>query len=254
MVEPRLKAEQLAKILGVSENYVARMLARFRDSGIEIEYDFKKGSYVGRIEQQLENSIVGPFAKKLKREIAKAEFSKPPIKFVRTLDRYTVAQFAEFMGVTTANIYNQLNGSKGQKFAAGWVAYQVAPRASYQITRAEVGRDGKFVVPKDIKATAHMYILGEGSQLTGKALQGLCRFPDCEKPEMARGLCDTHYYQARKHPERFKGIIDPKKKTSPSSETKLGSPKTTRKVSARKQPKKSTSKPKSIQPPLEETG
>lgn len=211
ITEPRMKAADIATLLDVSPNYIARMLARFREAGINIEYDYKKMQYVGKFEEQLGATILGPFAKKLKRAITTAEFSKPPIKFVTSLDRYTVAQFSEMLGVSPQNVYNGINGYKGQKLPTGWVAYQSTDGGNWMIVKARTDRSGKkYEVPPEIELNSHRYVLGAGDALKGKQKASHCKYPACQEATMSRGLCSVHYYQARRHPEKFEGIIEPK--------------------------------------------
>lgn len=208
MTEPRMKADAVAKMLGVSPNYIARLLMKYRDAGVDIRYDFKNEKYVGKFNEQLSDSVLGSFAKKLRTTVSKAAFSKPPVEFVTSLDRYTVPEFSQFIGTTTANVYNALNAYKGQSLPTGWVAYQNQGSGRWNIVRARTDRSGKhFEVPPEIVSSAHRYVLGAGEILKGKAKTGLCAYPDCTEGAAVKALCRAHYFKARRHPERFVGII-----------------------------------------------
>lgn len=210
ITEPRLTADKLAKMLDVSPNYIAKMLVRYRDAGIHIEYDFSQKKYVGKFSEQLERTILGPFAKKLKRAVARAEFSQPKVRFVHTLESYTVQQFAELMKVSDTNIYNGLNGYKGQQFPAGYVAYKTGKRTSWIIVKAETDRTGtKYRVPKSVLDIAYRYVIGSESALPPKAKSSKCNVVGCQNHVQARGLCGTHYQEARRHPERYDDIVEP---------------------------------------------
>ena len=209
LTEPRIKSNELAEALGVSPNYIVRMIGRFRDAGLDISYDFDKQQYVGKFNEQMSKSMLGPYARKLKSVISRAEFSKPPVRFVSTLDRYTTSQFAAHMGVTLANVSNMLMGYKGQKLPAGWIGYQTKPNGRWFIQRAATDRSGKkYIVPDHIQEIAHKYVIGEGDAVDFKAKKSECNVPKCGKLVFARGLCSEHYYKARRHPEQYKGLID----------------------------------------------
>lgn len=196
--EPRIKANELAKTLDVSTNYVARMISRFREAGLDIDYDFQKGQYVGKFTDQLAKTVLGTYSKKLRKVIREAEFSQPPVRFIDSLERYDLAQFAAKMGTSPQNIYNMIIDYKGQKLPAGWVAYQLAPAGKWFVVAMRKDRTGsKFELP-DVVTTAHSYKVGEGDPVSIKSKAIACAVPKCGLPPVARGFCQTHYQADRR--------------------------------------------------------
>jgi DNA-binding Lrp family transcriptional regulator len=206
LTEPRLTQTELSNAVGVTPNVIARMLGRFRQAGLVVEYDYSNERYRVNLADKLERSVLGPFAKKIRKSISESEKTKPPVKFIASLDRYTVPEWADAFGTSPENVYNMITGYKGQKLPAGWVAYQMKPRTRWFLKKMETDRSGlKFVLP-DIVNEAHEYHEGTGEPLTKKGKKGKCLFPKCPEPLLAKGMCNGHYYQVRRHPEMLDGL------------------------------------------------
>ena len=199
LTEPRLKSHQIAKALGVSQNHVAQMIGRFRDAGVDIEYDHEDRLYVGKFADQLSESILGGFAKKLKKIVEESLVVQPPVRFISTLEQYTVTEFAKAHGMSPANVYNGIAGYKGQSLPTGWVAYQMAEKGRWMLRRMNVTPAGKDVVPPEIIKNAFTYVTGAGEAVrpVKKKAPGCLVGPECDEPVYAKGFCKPHYYQAR---------------------------------------------------------
>jgi hypothetical protein len=207
LTEPRIKANELALMLDRTPNHIARMIMRFRDAGLDISYDWSTESYTGKFTEQLKESILGEFSKKLKKAVRESEQTKPPQVFVSSLARYTPKQFAEQFGTTPQNVYNMISEYKGQGLPTGWVAYQLKERGNWFLMKMETDRSGKKYLIPAICKDAFSYKVGTGKPAT---LEGnkdrtkeLCVAPECGEERLGKGLCKAHYYQARRHPERF---------------------------------------------------
>jgi hypothetical protein len=206
MVDPKLKADDLAKIAGLTPNGVARLLGELRDAGFDVHYDYSKEKYVGKLTADLEESILGPVAQKIRRAVSKSEASRPPVRLVSSLERYTVPQFAELTGDTPSNVYNKITGYKGAKLPAGWVAYQNTERGKWMVQKMVADRTGtKFTLPENVKEAAQ-YVIGEGDPQRMRARPLKCLVCD-ETNVVARGLCGAHYQDARRHPDKYKALL-----------------------------------------------
>jgi biotin operon repressor len=206
LVEPRLSQPQLAKVIGVTPGNVMNMIERFREAGLEFEYDFAKKQYVGKFSETLEKTLLGSFAKKLKTAVKEAQ-TPPALKFVSEIERYTLVEFAQMMGTTPQNIYNMIIGYKGQALPAGWVAYQLTASGKWFLKKMLTDRTGqKFVLPPNIKEAAR-YVIGSGDPMSikDKALQK-CIMGDGDSVA-AKGLCMKHYQDSRRHLEKYAAIL-----------------------------------------------
>jgi plasmid maintenance system antidote protein VapI len=207
--EPRIKAHELAEAIGVTPNYIAQMLMRLRQAGIDIEYDFKEQRYVGKFSEQFERGLMGAFLKKFRRQVLKADFSQPPVKFVDSLERYELSEFAEKIGTSRNNVYNMISGYKGLSLPPGWIAIQREPRKKWMVQKMPTDRSGKrYELPKSIEGV-HKYVVGGTEIVPLNEKRSTCGYPECENPVFARGLCNQHYYRARRHPEKFAAYIQP---------------------------------------------
>lgn len=206
LAEPRVKAAQLAQILEQSPSNVARLIARFRESGLTIDYDFSSETYKVDFTESLQKSLLGKYAKKLRRIVSDTQASKTPVKFVSSLDRYSLPQWAEMHGTTPQNVYNMIIGYKGAHLPSGWVAYQMMDRGKWLIQKMDRDRTGtKYAVPSNLKEAFRM-VTGTGAEASDRVTQirrMQCAVRGCKDGILSRGLCSAHYYMSRRSPGRF---------------------------------------------------
>lgn len=204
LADPHATASTLAKAVGLGESWVNIMVMRFRDAGLDIEYDRRSGRYRVDLGDKI-TAKLEPMAKRLRKAIEEVQSEKPEVKFVHSLDRYSVKQFADHIGGTPSNVYNMISGYKGAKLPAGWCAYQLAGQGKWWVQKmSRNGADTKFEVPA-VALNAKSLVVGEGEQLGKKDLiaASTCIVADCKKPVMSRGFCADHYYKARRHPDKY---------------------------------------------------
>lgn len=210
LAEPRVDASILARMVGMSENWVNKMMSSFREAGVNIEYDRPNKRYSVGLSDEITEGILGKIAAKLRREIGQAKFSQPPVRFVSSLDRYTVREFSQYLGTTPQNIYNMISGYKGAELPSGWCAFQLSEGGKWFIQRMPTDKTGKvFRLPDNVKEGAHSVIVGKGNPVKGTrelVERSVCAVPKCGEPILAKRLCNGHYYQARRHPEEFKNL------------------------------------------------
>lgn len=207
LAHPKISAAQLAKATDQSPSSIARLIARFRDAGIGIDYDFSTESYIIDFKESLQKSVLGRYSKKLSRILNQAAKARTPVKFVQSLDRYSLPEFAAAHGYTPQNVYNMIIGYKGAHLPAGWVAYQMQDRAKWHVQRMVRDRSGKnWVVPDNVKE-AFKFVVGEGEEVGSKAKQlsrSKCNVKTCDKNAFSKGLCQPHYYMKRRSPAKFR--------------------------------------------------
>jgi biotin operon repressor len=204
LAEPKIPAATLGKSLGLTENFVNQMMMRFRNAGLEVEYDFGKAQYRLNFSNKL-NQKLESYANRLKAAIESAPQPSPQVKFVQSLDRYSVKQFADMLGGTPSNVYNMISGYKGAKLPAGWCAYQIASAGKWWIVKmARNAADTKWEIPA-VARDAHSIVVGEGEPKTEKEVleESRCIVRGCKAPAMARGFCYYHYYDARRNPDKY---------------------------------------------------
>lgn len=210
LAEPRVSAEALGKALGVSAAWVHKMTGILRESGLDIEFDRIKGQYSVGLSEELQKGLLGKYSARLKRSITTHELKNPPIRFVTSLERYDVRQFAEYLGSSPQNVYNMIAGYKGQALPAGWVAYQISPAGKWFVQKMNTDRSGKkFLLPDNVK-DAHAHVIGTNEQIGPggkKPPKPVCGWQACKEPLLAKGLCSGHYYQVRRDPSLLKGNL-----------------------------------------------
>jgi biotin operon repressor len=220
LAEPRIRAQALAKTLGVSEAWVNQMTMKFREAGIEIEYDREVGQYSVTFSKRLQSKL-SQFVAEMKRTL---EGTVTEV-LVSEKDRYTTKEFGQMIGTTNFNVYNMITGYKGARLPAGWCAYRLSDRGQYRIQKMVKDAKGNLVPPKSaINAVSIVIGSGEIPKTTKAALQkGRCIVNGCGKNSFSRNFCYDHYFQARRNPDRFpnpndglpwppKGIADKLKK------------------------------------------
>lgn len=210
LAEPKITAEALAKTLSVSVAWVFAMTARLREAGLDIEYDRTQQRYSVGLSESFAEGFIPKLANRLNRAMKASGLRQPPERFVSSLDRYTVAQFAQYLGSSRQNIQNMIIGYKGQQLPEGWIAFRISDGGRWFIQKMETGRSGKdYRIPGNIKEAAVEYVIGRGGMkvLGGSrpaTVQRCIVFENgkrCENPQLAHFLCSFHYYQARRHPE-----------------------------------------------------
>lgn len=215
LAEPKIRADRLAKSLGVSQGWVYLMTMRLREAGLDIEYDRNRGGqYSVALTPELQEGILGKYAARLKRQLTDHSRKFQPVSFVSAIDRYSVRQFAEYLGTTPQNIGNMLQGYRGQSLPEGWVGFQVSERGKWFIQKMIADRSGKhWTVPDNVKNGAFSYVTGRGDlKVSGpKPAFKQCYVPyDMEgksphhEPVLSFGLCNRHYFRARDHAEEVK--------------------------------------------------
>jgi len=211
LAEPRANARMLASSLGMSEAWVNKMTGDLRGAGLNVAYDRNKGEYNVGLSDDLKRSLDN-YARRLRKVVHEAKLYQPATRVVPSLERYDIRQFADYMGTSQPNVYNMISGWKGQHLPAGWVAYQITAGGKWFIQKMIMTKSGKpTILPQNVKE-AYTYKIGDGKPMQGN-VDGvdipLCRHKGCDtdggKPgrQLAKGLCTFHYYQARRHPERF---------------------------------------------------
>lgn len=209
LAEPKVKASQLAKALGQSPSNIARLISRFRDAGLKIDYDFSSESYSVDFDEQLQKSILGRYAKKMRRLLSDTQAAKTPVRFVSSLSRYTLPEWAQAHGMSAQNVYNMIIGYKGAHLPSGWVAYQLVDRGKWLVQKMDRDRTGKkYAVPTNLK-DAFKIVVGEGEEVGERSDQikrAQCAVHGCKESILSKGLCSTHYYMSRRSPNKFKEL------------------------------------------------
>jgi biotin operon repressor len=208
LAEPRVSAAQLAKATEQSQSNIARLIARFKEAGIKIDYDFSDERYKIDFDESLQKSILGRYAKKLARILNDAAKSQTPVKFVQSLDRYSLPEFAQAAGYTPQNVYNMIIGYKGAHLPAGWVAYQMQDRGKWLVQRMTKDRRGNWTTPENVK-DAFRFVVGTGEEIGSKAKQASrlkCKIDKCQDGVLSKGLCTKHYYMQRRAPSKFRTL------------------------------------------------
>jgi hypothetical protein len=209
LAEPKITASQLAKATEQSQSNIARLIGRFRDAGLHIDYDFSDECYKINLGERMQRTLLGRYAKQLARILSAAAKGHQEIRFVQSLDRYSLPEFAEAHGYTPQNVYNMIIGYRGQKLPAGWVAYQLQERGKWMVQRMDRDRSGKkYVLPENVES-AFKYVIGSGDEPGTKADQESrthCHIEKCRRRILSKGLCQTHYYMARRNKTKFKTL------------------------------------------------
>lgn len=210
LAEPRISAAQLAKATEQSQSNIARLIGRFREAGLDIDYDFSEECYRISLGDRMKKSLLGRYAKFLARILNAAAKGRQEVKFVQSLQRYSLPEFAEAHGYTPQNVYNMIIGYRGQKLPAGYVAYQLQERAKWNVQRMDRDRSGtKWVLPPNVEEEAFKYVVGTGDEPGTKAAREArkqCNVAKCGGAPMSKGLCQTHYYMARRNAAKFRSL------------------------------------------------
>lgn len=211
LAEPRITASQLAKATEQSQSNIARLLGRFRDAGLHIDYDFSEERYKVDFVEKVQHSILRKYANRLKRILNESTKAHQEIRFVQSLDRYSLPEFAAAHGYTPQNVYNMIIGYRGQQLPSGWVAYQMQDRGKWLVQRMTKDRSGKhWTLPDNVKS-AFKYVIGTGDEpgtKTNQEARTTCSVmsPKCGKRVLSKGLCANHYYMARRNKAKFKTL------------------------------------------------
>ena len=195
LAHPKVTASELSKLLGVSTSTIANMLMKFREAGIDIDYDFSNRTYVGKFAEQFKESVIAPYADRVRTTIGGRY--EPEMSEVKKIERYTVTLFAQKIGTSPQNVQNMLSGYKGQKLTRGWVAFQLVEGGRWTIQKAEV-KNNQYVVPASVKKEAFQYVIGDTQVIEPRQKTVVCQKPKCGKPVFAKGLCAGHYQKNRR--------------------------------------------------------
>jgi len=186
------------------------MTDRLRKAGLDVEYDQLRQQYSVGLSEGMAKGFIPKLATKLNRAMKEKGLKEPPQRFVSSLDRYTITQFAEYLGSSPQNIQNMIIGYKGQSLPEGWVAFKISDNGRWFIQKMETGRSGKdYRIPDNVKSASTEYVVGRGGmKVAGGAKPSTIAkcivFENgkrCQNPRLAKRLCSFHYYQARRHPE-----------------------------------------------------
>lgn len=206
---PRISGSQLAKATGLSQSGIARIVGRLKDAGVRIDYNFSDEKYDVKFSTDYSKSLLGEYARKLGRILKKSAVSQTPVKFVQSLERYSLPEFGQAFGFTPQNVYNMIIGYKGQELPSGYVAYQMQDRGKWLVQRMERDRSGKhWLLPENITKEVVRYVVGTGEEpgKSGKSKRSECKVYGCHDLILARELCRTHYYMERRNPDKFRGL------------------------------------------------
>lgn len=213
LIEPTITTSELAKALDVQPTRVARLLMSFREAGVHIDYDFKRGRYNVALSDALEKSVLGKFLTKVRRAMSDSASRQPPVRFVTSLENYSLIEFAEMVGTSPSNVYNMVINYKGATLPAGWIAYQMQERSKWRVTKMTTDRTGKIFEVPEMLLHAFRTSKGSGTKIDSslKRIVTKCQAVTldgkkevvCKEPVLFKGYCRTHYYQQRRHPERF---------------------------------------------------
>jgi hypothetical protein len=111
-------------------------------------------------------------------------------------------------GTSPQNVYNMIIGYKGAHLPLGWVAYQMQDRGKWLVQKMERDRSGtKWIVPKHLDG-AYKIVQGEGEELgrTQAVNRAKCAVHRCGERQLSKGLCSSHYYMARRTPDKFEEL------------------------------------------------